>query len=127
MRWGRQRLLPEIGEAGQARLARGRVKVEGVGDVASACAEYLRRAGVAEVGDAVRGPDVLVRAVDRPGAARVTVSAGTVEASAATGADSVFAGALAAVEALKLLVGIGSAASVDVSLVDFDFRAGRLP
>jgi molybdopterin/thiamine biosynthesis adenylyltransferase len=127
MRWGRQRLLPEIGEAGQARFARGRVRVEGTGEVAGACSDYLSRAGVGEVGGDVRGPDVLVRASDRPGAARVTARAGTVEAAAAPGAESVFAGALAAVEALKLLVGMGSCASVDVSLADFDFRAGRLP
>ena len=128
MRYGRQRLLPEVGEVGQRRLSRGRVRVEGTGELAGAATEYLLRAGVGEVGPAVRGPEVLLRCSDRAsGGARVVASSGTVEAAAATGPDAVFAGALAAVETIKLLLGLGNAASVDVDLGAFDFRTGRQP
>jgi len=127
MRYGRQRLLPEVGEVGQNRLSRGRVRVEGAGEVAASAVDYLSRAGVGEVGPDVRGPEVLVRCVDRPGAARVVASAGTVEATAGPGPEAIFAGALAAVEAIKLLLGLGTTASVDVDLGPVDFRAGRLP
>lgn len=127
MRYGRQRLLPEVGEVGQNRLSRGRVRIEGSGEVAETAALYLSRAGVRDVGPDVRGPEVLVRCTDRAGAARVVASAGTVEASASPGPEALFAGALAAVEAIKLLLGVGSAASVDVDLGAVDFRTGRLP
>jgi hypothetical protein len=127
MRYGRQRLLPEVGEVGQNRLSRGRVRVEGTGEVADSAAEYLRRAGVGEVGNLVRGPEVLVHCADRPGGARVVASAGKVEAAASPGPEAIFAGALAAVEAVKLLLGLGSMASIDVDLGPVDFRAGRLP
>lgn len=48
-RYHRQKLLPEIGDAGQARLARGRVLIVGCGALGCAQADLLVRAGVGHV------------------------------------------------------------------------------
>lgn len=52
VRHGRQLRLPEIGEAGQERLAAGAVALAGAGDAREIEAAYLTRAGVRVVDDA---------------------------------------------------------------------------
>src|SRR5690606_25162101 len=48
-RYHRQKLLPEIGDAGQARLASGAVLIVGCGALGCAQADLLARAGVGHV------------------------------------------------------------------------------
>jgi hypothetical protein len=52
VRYGRQIRLPEIGEAGQARLLASEVVIAGVGDARTVEAAYVARAGMRVVDDA---------------------------------------------------------------------------
>lgn len=45
-RYARQRILPQIGDEGQTRLARAHVAIVGVGALGTQCADLLARAGV---------------------------------------------------------------------------------
>ncbi len=51
-RYGRQVRLPEIGEAGQARLCASEVVIGGAGDARTVEAAYVARAGIRVVDDA---------------------------------------------------------------------------
>jgi len=95
-RYARHLLLPEIGEAGQERLLASRVRVSGASGAEAVARSYLERAGV-QLGDT--GEQLRV-ASD----ARLDALAGSpllLEAARA------LAGAFAAVETIKSVVGIG--------------------
>ncbi|WP_202593444.1 HesA/MoeB/ThiF family protein [Tolumonas lignilytica] len=73
LRYGRQILLPEIGEAGQARLKKSKVLIVGLGGLGSPASLYLAAAGVGQLwladGDKVDSSNlqrqVLYRTADR--------------------------------------------------------------
>lgn len=48
LRYGRQILLPEIGEAGQLKLKQSKVLIVGLGGLGSPASLYLAAAGVGE-------------------------------------------------------------------------------
>lgn len=47
--WARQRILQEVGDDGQQKLAAASVQVSGSGRAAAVCTDYLRRAGVSNI------------------------------------------------------------------------------
>lgn len=121
-RYARQTLLPEVGEVGQRRLARGEVFVHGHGAAARVCALYLAGAGVGrlvvsprlrrQVRDLNPGVEVTSRpstgseAIDGPSTPfRVHVSgdAAAIGFESTTG-SAVETGAAAALAALKRLL-----------------------
>jgi hypothetical protein len=124
VRYARHLLLPELGESAQLRLLAGSVRfargvAEGTKEVAG---EYLRRAGVKviEAEAAHAHGDVNV-----DGDGDVNVDAATLLLSPlplscapelAEAAHAV-AGAFAAVEAIKAIVGLGQAARLDRDLL----------
>ena len=79
LRYGRQILLPEIGEVGQARLKKSKVLIVGLGGLGSPASLYLAAAGVGQLwladGDKVDSSNlqrqVLYRTSDRHQANRV--------------------------------------------------------
>lgn len=96
--YARHLLLPEIGEAGQAKLRESRFAVPAGADpqAAEVARDYLTRAGVHEGAGGV--------AVPLPAPDALQESAPTPELRAAAAA---VAGAFAAVETIKALVGAG--------------------
>lgn len=94
-RYARHVSLPEIGEAGQARLSAARVVLRGDPRAAAIARVYLERAGVS-VSDGDTGEGDLVELAE--------VRAGRPELEAAA---RFLAGAWTAVEAIKATVGAG--------------------
>ncbi len=96
--YARHLLLPEIGEAGQAKLLASRVAIEGAGAAAVAARTYLERSGC------TIDPDGASIALSRDGVV------GAIE------------GAFAAVEHIKRTIGVGTPASFPGDLFDPETR-----
>lgn len=110
-RYLRQMLLPEIGEAGQARL-RGALAVpppRAESRAAAVCADYLARAGVGADPEALRHPE-RARETPVPDAAGVRDLAGEALLGEAAAA---LAGAFAAVETMKGVLAAGRGGGLD--------------
>jgi sulfur-carrier protein adenylyltransferase/sulfurtransferase len=108
LRHGRQIRLPEIGEAGQERLAASEVVLCGVGDAREIEAAYLARAGVRVVDDA--NAEIKAKAkADANGTAKLRAAAlaslGMHDSIARETAD----GALRALLAMREILGIEGA------------------
>ena len=101
-RFARHLALPELGEAGQARILGARVALAGGGDPGAreVAALYLTRSGATIIGARPSPGDVVVPSFDE--AAVVAIAGDPLLLEAARG----LAGALTAVEALKGLVGL---------------------
>lgn len=108
-RFERHLLLAEIGEAGQARLCAARARLAPGADsrAAAVARDYLERAGVAVIeAQAARAQaDAEAIALALPDAAVLRSLAGRPELDEAAAS---LAGALAAVDAIKTALGIGS-------------------
>ena len=96
-RYSRQILLREVGGAGQQKLAAATVAVVGGGAAADVCALYLGAAGV--------------RVVRAGSAETAEADLALRPAPAADPAEAWLAGAHAAVQGIKLLLGVGAPAS----------------
>ena len=96
-RYGRQIRLPEIGEAGQARLCASEVVIGGPGDARNVEASYVARAGMRVVD--VAAPDE--RPVDRD-YAKLLASLGFADAAARDVGD----GALRALLAMRKVLDV---------------------
>ncbi|HEX6243903.1 MAG TPA: hypothetical protein VFZ61_23470 [Polyangiales bacterium] len=108
-RYARHLLLPELGEAGQERLLAGRVRFPHEADAGARAVAlgYLERAGVRESAREpdeqalARGAEELVPLLDAAACARIAGRPELLEAARS------LAGALAAVETIKRLAGLG--------------------
>jgi hypothetical protein len=110
-RYARHLLLAEIGTAGQARLCAARVRIAGAADARAtrtAC-DYLERAGLS----IAAGAGEQVEAVAVADANAVRALAGCVELEEAAAA---LAGAFAAVETIKAVLGAGVSAQLPAAL-----------
>ncbi len=96
-RYLRQAQLPEVGIAGQARIEAAWVRVEVDGLAAEVASRYLRGAG-AQLGAEGALEGALPHAAGAPGALGL-----------APGPESVARGALAALTALRAILGLGGA------------------
>jgi hypothetical protein len=107
-RYARQVSLAEIGEAGQERLCDARFRLPPDADprAAEVARGYLVRAGLAEAPTGVASEHAPVH-VSLPGSEQVRQRAGAVFLEPPTAA---LEGALAAVEALKSALGVGTPA-----------------
>ena len=107
-RFARHLLLPELGEAGQERLLASQARFPSDADAGAraVAAGYLERAGVAVANDDALAPEASRHAQVALGneaeCARVAGRAELLEAARS------LAGALAAVETIKTLAGLGS-------------------
>jgi hypothetical protein len=110
-RYARQLLLREIGESGQVRLlsARARLLNEADPRAAAVAADYLERAGLAL--EVESSPNAIVVDVGSPAA--ITRLSGRPELEPAA---SALCGAFAAVEAVKVTLGVGAPARLPAGL-----------
>src|SRR5687767_5033255 len=111
-RYARHLLLPEIGEAGQARLLACQVRVAASAEAGALAVarSYLERAGLQVEGVMERSVEASLAVPDR---ARIDALAGSpifLEAARA------LAGAFAAVEIIKSVVGIGQPSELPEAL-----------
>jgi hypothetical protein len=115
-RYARQVLLAEIGESGQLRLCEARVRIAPCSDprAAAVATDYLQRAGLEMTRDAAT-PELLLG--DAVAIDALSGASGFEHAAAA------LAGAFAAVEAIKAVLGAGQPARLPAGLV----LAGRCP
>jgi hypothetical protein len=123
-RYARHLLLAEIGPAGQARLCSARVRVAAASDprAAHATREYLERAGlVLQVDASGAAATVDMLPVD---AAAVRALAGRAELDEAAAA---LAGAFAAVETIKAVLGVGTPAALPRALSLAGGAASEVP
>jgi len=109
-RYARQVLLAEIGEAGQLRLCRARVRIAAESEhrAAAVAIDYLGRAGLETTGDAA------APALPLGDARAIQTLAG---ASGFEHAAAALAGAFGAVEAIKSVLGAGVPAGLPTELV----------
>ncbi len=108
-RYGRQIRLPEIGEAGQARLLASEVVIGGAGDARTVEAAYVARAGIHVVDDANAEAQAKAKAVaDGSEKVRVDVlaSCGLKDVSVREVGD----GALRALLAMRKILGMSDGA-----------------
>jgi hypothetical protein len=112
-RYARHLLLAEIGELGQSRLCEARVgmPLNGDPDAAFVAGDYLERAGLEVQALSAGGRVSEVNVLDVEG---VRALAGCAELAHAAAA---FAGAFAAVEAIKAVLGVGAPAQLPSDLV----------
>jgi hypothetical protein len=110
-RYARHLLLSEIGEAGQARLSAAQVRVRAASDprAQAVARDYLERAGLTVL-DAGPGAELEVPVPDAQ-AVRAVAGSEALEEAAAT-----LAGAFAAVEAIKAVLGVGVHAALPAGL-----------
>lgn len=103
-RYHRQRLLPEVGDAGQRRLLESRVLVLGVGALGSQAADLLARAGVGHL-----------RVVDRDVVERTNLQRQTLFAEADVESPKADAAA-------RRLAAVNSEIAIEPHAVDFNVR-----
>ncbi len=106
-RYHRQRITPEIGEAGQQKLAASRVLVLGVGALGSVAADLLARAGVGHL-----------RLVDRDVVERTNLQRQTLYAEADVDAPKAEAAA-------KRLAAVNSEIEIEATAKDFNARTAE--
>lgn len=136
-RFGRQLVLPQIGEAGQRRLKNARVLVAGAGGLGSPVISYLAAAGVGEIVvvdhdtvEASNRPRQLLHADAAPGASKAESAAAEVGRLNPFGAGSARAeritddSADALVAGVDLVVDTTDDAVARVALHDAAARAG---
>ena len=114
-RYQRQRMLTEVGDAGQARLQATLVRLEGGSPAArSHAADYLARAGVS-LASAL--PASRVGSSAAPPEQPVTVGSALSVPDPLQPAADLLEGALSAVEAIKATLGVGQPAALPPDLL----------
>jgi hypothetical protein len=118
-RFLRQRMLAEVGDAGQARLRAALVRLDGGSLAARAhAADYLARAGVSLTDELVHAPASDATQAGVASREQTVVLAVPPPAPPALGpAADLLVGALAAVEAVKHALGVGQPAHLPPDLL----------
>ena len=111
-RYGRQIRLPEIGEAGQARLLASEVVIGGEGDARSVEAAYVARAGIRVVDDASAEAQEKAKAI-ADGSEKVRVDTLAALALKDVTVREVGDGALRALLAMRKILGMKDGAGGD--------------